>query len=175
MPANMPSAFTFILPAHNEENVLERSVQRIVERLGDRPGTEVVIAENGSADATWEIAERLARETKAVKVFAYRESNAGLGYALQRAGLTIQDIDWIEVNEAFATVVLAWAREFQPDMARVNPWGGAIAHGHPLGASGAGLTAKMLAGLEATGGQFGLQVMCIGHGMATATIIERID
>jgi acetyl-CoA acyltransferase len=93
--------------------------------------------------------------------------------ALQRAGLTIQDIDWIEVNEAFATVVLAWAREFQPDMARVNPWGGAIAHGHPLGASGAGLMAKMLAGLEATGGQFGLQVMCIGHGMATATIIER--
>jgi len=93
--------------------------------------------------------------------------------ALQRAGLTIGDIDWIEVNEAFATVVLAWAREFQPDMARVNPWGGAIAHGHPLGASGAGLTAKMLAGLEATGGQFGLQVMCIGHGMATATIIER--
>ncbi len=70
-------------------------------------------------------------------------------------------------------MVLAWAREFQPDMARVNPWGGAIAHGHPLGASGAGLTAKMLVGLEATGGQFGLQVMCIGHGMATATIIER--
>ncbi len=93
--------------------------------------------------------------------------------ALQRAGLTIQDIDWIEVNEAFATVVLAWAREFQPDMDRVNPWGGAIAHGHPLGASGAGLTAKMLVGLETTGGQFGLQVMCIGHGMATATIIER--
>lgn len=95
--------------------------------------------------------------------------------ALARAGLTIADIDWIEINEAFATVVLAWAREFRPDMARVNPWGGAIAHGHPLGASGAGLTAKMLAGLEATGGQFGLQVMCIGHGMATATIVERIE
>ena len=59
-------------------------------------------------------------------------------------------------------------------MRRVNPWGGAIAHGHPLGASGAGLLAKMLAGLEATGGQFGLQVMCVGLGMATATIIERI-
>ena len=95
--------------------------------------------------------------------------------ALRRAGLTIGDIDWIEINEAFATVVLAWAREFKPDMARVNPWGGAIAHGHPLGASGAGLMAKMLIGLEATGGQFGLQVMCIGHGMATATIIERIE
>jgi acetyl-CoA acetyltransferase family protein len=93
--------------------------------------------------------------------------------ALAFAGLTVDDIDWFEVNEAFATVVLAWARELRPDMARVNPWGGAIAHGHPLGASGAGLLAKMLHGLEATGGQFGLQVMCIGHGMATATIIER--
>lgn len=94
--------------------------------------------------------------------------------ALQRAGLTLKDIDWIEINEAFATVVLAWAREFSPDMDKVNPWGGAIAHGHPLGASGGGLMAKMLTGLESTGGSIGLQVMCIGHGMATATIIERI-
>ena len=93
--------------------------------------------------------------------------------ALDRAGLRLADIDWIEINEAFATVVLAWARELQPDMAKVNPWGGAIAHGHPLGATGAGLMAKMLAGLEATGGRLGLQVMCIGHGMSTATIIER--
>jgi acetyl-CoA acetyltransferase family protein len=96
------------------------------------------------------------------------------GKALERARLSIQDIDWIEINEAFASVVLAWAREWKPDLRRVNPWGGAIAHGHPLGATGAGLMAKMLAGLEATGGQFGLQVMCIGHGMATATIMERI-
>ncbi|PZN12340.1 MAG: steroid 3-ketoacyl-CoA thiolase [Bacillota bacterium] len=95
--------------------------------------------------------------------------------ALEQAGLTLKDIDWIEINEAFATVVLAWAREFDPDMSKVNPWGGAIAHGHPLGATGAGLMAKMLAGLEATGGQFGLQVMCIGHGQATATIIERLE
>ena len=94
--------------------------------------------------------------------------------ALQRAGLALRDIDWIEINEAFAAVVLAWARELDPDMDKVNPWGGAIAHGHPLGATGAGLMAKMLAGLEATGGQFGLQTMCIGHGMATATIIERL-
>ena len=94
--------------------------------------------------------------------------------ALKRAGLSIGDMDWIEINEAFATVVLAWAREIKPDMGKVNPWGGAIAHGHPLGATGAALMAKMLAGLEATGGQFGLQTMCIGHGMATATIIERI-
>lgn len=94
--------------------------------------------------------------------------------ALERAGLSIDDLDWVEINEAFATVVLAWAKEFKPDMARVNPWGGAIAHGHPLGGTGASLMAKLLAGLEATDGQFGLQVMCIGHGMATATIIERL-
>jgi acetyl-CoA acetyltransferase family protein len=94
--------------------------------------------------------------------------------ALERAGLVMADLDWIEINEAFATVVLGWARELQPDMERVNPWGGAIAHGHPLGATGAGLMAKMLYGLEATDGTLGLQVMCIGHGMATATVIERI-
>lgn len=94
--------------------------------------------------------------------------------ALAKAGLTLADIDWIEINEAFATVVLAWAKQLGADLNKVNPWGGAIAHGHPLGASGAGLTAKMLAGLEATGGTLGLQVMCIGHGMATATIIERV-
>ncbi len=94
--------------------------------------------------------------------------------ALAKAGLTIGDLDWIEINEAFASVVLSWAKELKPDMAKVNPWGGAIAHGHPLGATGAGLMAKMLTGLEATGGTLGLQVMCIGHGQATATVIERI-
>ncbi len=94
--------------------------------------------------------------------------------ALDRAGLTIDDIDWIEINEAFATVVLGWSREIKPDMAKVNPWGGAIAHGHPLGATGAGLMSKMLAGMEATGATLGLQTMCIGHGMSTCTIIERL-
>ncbi len=94
--------------------------------------------------------------------------------ALKKAGLSMDDLDWIEINEAFATVVLSWADDLDPDMQKVNPWGGAIAHGHPIGATGAGLMAKMLAGLEATDGQLGLQVMCIGHGMSTATIIERI-
>lgn len=94
--------------------------------------------------------------------------------ALKKAGISIQDLDWIEINEAFATVVLSWAEELKPDMARVNPWGGAIAHGHPLGATGAGLMSKMLSGLERTDGELGLQVMCIGHGMSTATVIERI-
>lgn len=94
--------------------------------------------------------------------------------ALRKAGLSIDDLDWIEINEAFACVVLSWARELKPDMGKVNPWGGAIAHGHPLGATGAGLMAKMLAGLEASDGTLGLQVMCIGHGQATATVIERL-
>lgn len=94
--------------------------------------------------------------------------------ALEKAGLTMNDVDWIEINEAFATVVIAWARELNPDMAKVNPWGGAIAHGHPIGGTGSILMAKLLAGLDSVDGQFGLQVMCAGHGMATATIVERI-
>jgi acetyl-CoA acetyltransferase family protein len=94
--------------------------------------------------------------------------------ALAKAGLTINDLDWIEINEAFATVVLSWDKELKPDMAKVNPWGGAVAHGHPVGATGSILMAKMLAGLDSVDGQFGLQVMCAGHGMATCTIIERL-
>ena len=94
--------------------------------------------------------------------------------ALQKAGLQLADMDWIEVNEAFASVALAWAREFDADMDKLNPWGGAIAHGHPLGGTGGGLLAKLLAGLDHVDGRFGLQVMCIGHGMATATVVERL-
>ena len=93
---------------------------------------------------------------------------------LDRAGLRIVDIDAIEINEAFASVVLAWQKDIRPDPARVNPNGGAIALGHPLGATGAVLMTKLLHHLEQTGGRYGLQTMCIGHGMATATIIERI-
>ena len=98
----------------------------------------------------------------------------GLGDVYKRQGLTIHDIDTIEINEAFASVVLAWMLELQPDPARVNPTGGAIALGHPLGATGAKLMTTMLHRLERTGGRYGLQTMCIGHGMATATIIERV-
>lgn len=93
---------------------------------------------------------------------------------LKKAGLSLDEIDVIEINEAFASVVLAWAHELQPEMDRVNPNGGAIAHGHPLGATGAVLMTKLLYELERTGGRYGLQTMCIGHGMATATILERI-
>ncbi|MCC6490641.1 MAG: thiolase family protein [Candidatus Hydrogenedentes bacterium] len=94
--------------------------------------------------------------------------------ALERAGLSMSDIDIVEINEAFASVVLAWARELKPDMAKVNPNGGAIALGHPLGATGAILMTKLVHELERTGARYGLQTMCSGHGMATATIIERI-
>ncbi|HEX7975146.1 MAG TPA: acetyl-CoA C-acyltransferase, partial [Anaerolineales bacterium] len=94
--------------------------------------------------------------------------------ALKRAGLALDQIDVIEINEAFASVVLAWAKELGADLDRVNPNGGAVAHGHPLGATGAILMTKLINELERTGGRYGLQTMCIGHGMATATIIERL-
>lgn len=94
--------------------------------------------------------------------------------ALGKAGIGVADLDWIEVNEAFACVPLAWSREFGVEAANVNPWGGAIAHGHPLGATGVGLVAKALAGLEATGGTLALVVFCAGHGMASATVLERV-
>ena len=93
---------------------------------------------------------------------------------LQRAGLSLADMDVIEINEAFACVPLAWAKEVHPDMTKVNPNGGAIAHGHPLGATGAILMTKLVYELIRAGGRFGLQTMCIGHGMATATVIERV-
>jgi acetyl-CoA acetyltransferase family protein len=93
---------------------------------------------------------------------------------LERAGLTMADIDITEINEAFASVVLAWEKELHPNMDTVNPNGGAIALGHPLGASGARLMTTLLNELERTGGRYGLQTMCEGGGMANATIIERL-
>ncbi len=93
---------------------------------------------------------------------------------LSRAGLSIDDIDLVEINEAFASVVLAWERELHPDMSKVNVNGGAIALGHPLGCSGARLMTTLVHELERTGGRFGLQTMCEGGGMANATLIERL-
>ncbi len=93
---------------------------------------------------------------------------------LDRAKLTIEDMDAIEINEAFACVVLAWEKEHHPDMSKVNVNGGAIALGHPLGASGAKLAATLLNELERTNGRYGLVTMCEGGGMANATIIERL-
>jgi acetyl-CoA C-acetyltransferase len=99
---------------------------------------------------------------------------AATEHALRRAGLTLVDIDLIEINEAFAPVVLAWQRETGADLSRVNVSGGAIALGHPLGATGARLMTTLLHGLRRTGGRLGLQTMCEGGGQANVTIIERI-
>jgi acetyl-CoA acyltransferase len=93
---------------------------------------------------------------------------------LNKAGLSLEDIDMIEINEAFASVVLAWAKELGADMDKVNPNGGAIARGHPLGATGAVLMTRLVHELIRRKLRWGLQTMCIGHGMATATVIERI-
>jgi acetyl-CoA acetyltransferase family protein len=92
---------------------------------------------------------------------------------LDRAGLALGDVDLVEINEAFAAVVLAWARELDPDMSKVNPNGGAIAMGHPLGATGAILLTKLISELERRDLAVGLQTMCIGFGQATATVVER--
>ncbi len=94
--------------------------------------------------------------------------------ALQKSGMTLDQIDLVEINEAFASVVLAWEKELHPDMSKVNVNGGAIALGHPLGCSGTKLMATLLNELERTGGRYGLQTMCEGGGMANATIIERL-
>ena len=94
--------------------------------------------------------------------------------ALERSGLSMDDIDLVEINEAFASVVLAWQKETGADLAKVNVNGGAIALGHPLGATGVRLMTTLLNELERTGGRYGLQTMCEGGGMANATIIERL-
>jgi acetyl-CoA C-acetyltransferase len=93
---------------------------------------------------------------------------------LERTGLTMDDIDTVEINEAFASVVLAWERELKPDMAKVNPNGGAIAIGHPVGATGARLVTTALHELERTDGELGLVTMCCGGGLGTGTIIEHV-
>jgi acetyl-CoA acyltransferase len=93
---------------------------------------------------------------------------------LERAKMKLDDIDVVEINEAFASIVLAWVRELHPDMGRVNVNGGAIALGHPLGASGAKLAATLVCELERTGGRYGLQTMCEGGGLANAMVVERL-
>ncbi|HEV2922045.1 MAG TPA: steroid 3-ketoacyl-CoA thiolase, partial [Actinomycetota bacterium] len=94
---------------------------------------------------------------------------------LRQTGLGLDDLDVIEINEAFASVVLAWGREVEPNWDRVNPNGGAIALGHPLGASGARIMTDLVAELGRGRGRYGLQVMCEGGGMANATVLERLD
>jgi acetyl-CoA C-acetyltransferase len=95
-------------------------------------------------------------------------------HALAKAHMTLEDIDLVEINEAFASVVLAWQQETGADLAKVNVNGGAIALGHPLGATGVRLMTTLLNELERTGGRYGLQTMCEGGGQANVTIIERL-
>ncbi|HKA93490.1 MAG TPA: steroid 3-ketoacyl-CoA thiolase, partial [Acidimicrobiia bacterium] len=92
-----------------------------------------------------------------------------------RTGLAMSDIDTVEINEAFASVVLAWERELKPDMDRVNPNGGAIALGHPVGATGARLVTTALHELERRDGRLALVTMCCGGGLGTGTILERTE
>jgi acetyl-CoA acetyltransferase family protein len=93
---------------------------------------------------------------------------------LERNGLTIDDLDLIEINEAFSSVVLAWERELKPDMAKVNVNGGAIALGHPVGASGARLFGTLLSEMERRDAELGLVTMCCGGGLGTATLVQRV-
>ena len=93
---------------------------------------------------------------------------------LRRAGLSLDDIDLFEVNEAFASVVLAWQRETGADLAKVNVAGGAIALGHPLGASGARIMTTLVHAMERSGARYGLQTMCEAGGLANATVLERL-
>jgi acetyl-CoA C-acetyltransferase len=95
-------------------------------------------------------------------------------HALAKAGMSLDDIDLVEINEAFASVVLAWQRETGADLANVNVNGGAIALGHPLGATGGRLMTTLLHELERTGGRYGMQTMCEGGGQANVTVIERL-
>jgi acetyl-CoA C-acetyltransferase len=95
-------------------------------------------------------------------------------HAFEKTGMTIDDIDLVEINEAFASVVLAWSKEAGADLAKVNVNGGAIALGHPLGATGARLMTTLLNELERTGGRYGMQTMCEGGGQANVTILERL-
>ena len=96
-------------------------------------------------------------------------------HALDRTGMSLDDIDLVEINEAFASVVLAWQQETGADLEKVNVNGGAIALGHPIGATGTRLMTTLLHELERTGGRYGLQTMCEGGGQANVTIIERLS
>jgi acetyl-CoA acyltransferase len=131
----------------------------MAERLGLRPRAAFRHFAVGADDAVWMLTA----------------PNPVTRRLFERTGLSVGDLDAIEVNEAFASIAMAWAREFAPDPARLNPRGGAIALGHPLGASGVRIMTTLLHTLEDTGGRLGLQTMCEGGGQANVTVIERLD
>jgi acetyl-CoA acyltransferase len=135
--------------------IMERSV---AERLGLRPLARFV-------------AFALAAEDPVIMLSAPIPATRKI---LDRAGLSIEDIDRVEINEAFSSVVLAWQRELHADLSKVNVNGGAVALGHPLGASGVRLMSTLVHELQRCGGRYGLQTMCEGGGMANATLLERM-
>jgi acetyl-CoA C-acetyltransferase len=132
--------------------------EEAVERHGLTPRARIVHLSVRGADPVWMLTAPI----------------PATAHALGHAGLTLDDIDLVEINEAFASVVLAWQKETGADLGRVNVNGGAIALGHPLGATGARLMTTLLHELERTGGRYGLQTMCEGGGQANVTIIERL-
>ncbi len=132
--------------------------ERAVKDLGLRPRARVHHLSVRGADPIWMLTAPI----------------PATAHALARTGMRLEDIDLVEINEAFASVVLAWQKETGADPARVNPNGGAISLGHPIGATGARLTATLLGELERSGGRYGLQTMCEGGGQANVTIFERL-
>lgn len=164
--ASLPPAFKpdGVVTAANASQISDGAAALLLmarecaERLGLRPRARVVATALAGVDPTIMLTGPIPATRR----------------VLQRAGLTLDQLDRIEVNEAFASVVLAWARELSADMSRVNVNGGAIALGHPLGCSGARLLATLLCELERSGGRFGLATMCIGFGQGIATVIERL-
>jgi acetyl-CoA C-acetyltransferase len=116
----------------------------------------------------------MSRARRRPDLHAHR-ADPGHPHALEKTGMKLDDIDLVEINEAFASVVLAWQKELDADLSKVNVNGGAIALGHPLGATGARLMTTLLNELERTGGRYGLQTMCEGGGQANVTIIERLS
>ena len=154
------------ITAGNSSQMSDGAAAMLIADRGD--GRAARAAGAGARSGTWWSAAT-------TPVLVLSAPNPATRKLLARSGMTIDEFDAIECNEAFAAIALMWAREFVPDMARYNPRGGAIAIGHPLGASGVRLMTTLLNHLEATGGRYGFQTMCEGGGQANATVIERVS
>ncbi|GGI02981.1 thiolase family protein [Egicoccus halophilus] len=182
-PDSTPETLAGLRPAFEDEALAQRfpQIQWVVTAGGASQISDgaaaVLVMERSKAEALG-LRPRARVHTMAVAgddpIFMLTGVIPATAQVLRRAGLDIGDIDAFEVNEAFAPVVLAWAQETGAELDKVNVNGGAIANGHPLGASGAKLTTTLLHVLEQTGGRYGLQTMCEGGGMANATVLERL-
>jgi acetyl-CoA C-acetyltransferase len=178
--------------AHDECPRLDTSAEKMAALQPLRPGGRTTAALSSQiadgASALLVVSERALREHRLTPrarvhhlsargsdpIYMLTAPIRATRYALERAGMSIDDIDLFEINEAFASVALAWAKELKIDLGRVNVNGGALALGHPIGATGTKLMTTLLHELERSGGRFGLQTMCEGGGQANVTIIERL-